>query len=68
MELALPEELSNEQIHTLVSDLKDRHPKVFADCIDIFKISSLQKLLILDNLLMDHPDLYCTFFQQEPER
>lgn len=68
MELALPEELSTDQIHNIVTELKDRHPKVFADCVDIFKISTLQKLLILDNMLMDHPDLYCTFFKQEPDR
>lgn len=68
MELAIPEELSHEQIHNLVVMIKERHPRVFAEIVDIGKLGSFQKLLILDNLLMDHPDLYCSFFEQKPER
>lgn len=68
MELAMPEELSHEQIHNLVVKIKEKHPLVFAEIVDVYKLGSFQKLLILDNLLMDHPDLYCTFFEQKPER
>jgi hypothetical protein len=68
MELALPEELSDYHVHKLIEELKDRYPIVFADCVDIFKISPLHKMLILDTMLMDHPDLYLTLFRPEPER
>jgi len=68
MQLALPEELSKAQVHSIVSELKDNYPKVFADCVDVFKMTPFQKLKVLDNVLMDHAELYYVFFKQEPER
>lgn len=69
MEIALPEELTREQIHLLVSEIQAKHPKVFAELIDLKFVTAVQKLKILDNMLMDHPDLYCSFFCiEEPER
>lgn len=67
----LPEELTIDEIHDLVAKLRIRYPKVFLDCIDMNKLSSFHKLIILDNMLMDHPDLYCSLFrqsQEQPER
>lgn len=69
MNLALPEELTREQIHLLVCEIQAKHPKVFADLVDLKYVTAVQKLKILDNMLMDHPDLYCSFFTvEEPER
>lgn len=65
---APPEELSNEEIRNLVTLLKEKYPAVFADCIEITRLGSFQHLVILDTMLMDHPDLYITLFEQEPER
>lgn len=68
MEITLPEELTREEVHFLCSDLQTKHPKVFAECVDLKHFTPLQKLRILDEMLMEHPDLYCAFFEQEPER
>jgi len=69
MDLALPEELTREQIHLLCCEIQAKHPKVFAELVDLKGVPASQKLKILDTMLMDHPDLYCSFFsQEEPER
>lgn len=68
MELALPEELTREQIHLIVCEIQAKHPAIFAELVDLKFVTAIQKLKILDNMLMDHPDLYCSFFTQSLDR
>lgn len=68
MELALPEEMTRAEIHTICCEIKRRHPKIFGELVDLTYVSPTQKLKILDNLLMDHPDLYCRLFNEQPNR
>jgi predicted Zn-dependent protease with MMP-like domain len=64
MHIDLPEELSAEKVHNIVAEIQEKHPKVFAELVNIQKLAHFQKLAILDELLMEHPDLYCGFFKQ----
>jgi len=68
MEIVLPEELTRQEIHAICCEIQRRYPKVFAELIDLKYVSASHKLKILDNMLMDHPDLYCQFFDERPNR
>ena len=69
MDLVLPEELTQSETHFICCAIKEKHPKIFAELVDVKFMAASQKFKILDNLLMEHPDLYCQFFdQEEPER
>jgi len=69
MEISVPEELCPQKVYDIVGAIQTKHPKIFAELVDLKHLTSMQKLRILDNLLMDHPDLYCSFFEQGlPER
>ena len=68
MKIDLPEDLSWEQVHRVVKNIKDVNPALFCSLVDIKSLTHNQKMKILDNMLMDHPDLYAGHFTQSIDR
>jgi hypothetical protein len=68
MNVDTPEKLTWEQAHIVVSKIKDTNPELFAELVDMKYFSHKHKMKILDNMLMEHPDLYIRYFTQILDR
>lgn len=60
---AVPEALTPDQITRAIIDLKEYQPELFSSLVDVEMLTEFQKLLIVDNLLLDHPDVYLQMFR-----
>jgi hypothetical protein len=63
MEINLPEELSAQRVHEIVTQIKVTRPTLYAELLPVLNLTEKQKLKILDNMLMDHPHIYSSFFK-----
>lgn len=59
----VPEALTPDQITQAIIDLKEYQPELFCSLVDVEMLTEFQKLLIVDNLLLDHPDIYLQMFR-----
>lgn len=62
--MTLPEILTPDQITRAIIDLQEYQPELFSSLIDMGMLTDFQKLLIIDNLLLDHPDVYLQLFRE----
>jgi hypothetical protein len=61
--MTVPEALTPDQITQAIIDLKEYQPELFSSLVDVEMLTEFQKLLIVDNLLLDHPDIYLQMFR-----
>jgi len=61
--MTVPEALTPDQITQAIIDLKEYRPELFSSLVDVEMLTEFQKLLIVDNLLLDHPDIYLQMFR-----
>lgn len=64
MYIDLPEDLTPNQLVKFVNLIKSSNPRLYGELLATSDLLLFQKLKILDNMLMDHPDLYANYLQQ----
>jgi hypothetical protein len=62
MDIKPPEDLGPFRICQIVSRIREYDPELYAELLPPIDLTKEQRLKVLDNLLLDHPHVYCTFF------